>query len=112
MSPYTNNYWFDSAVAKFNPDDPESKWTCSVRGPNGGVIAWASGDDPDQTRDRCRAICRALNSHDMQTAALKSCLAFWDGPPTGAGSDARWRIVWENVITQVRLAIARAEGRG
>lgn len=58
------NYWFDpQAVAANNPDQADSKWCCSVRGPNCGVIAWAEGDDAMQARKRADAICEALNTH-------------------------------------------------
>ena len=60
--PTGDNYWFDpQAVAKNNPDQPDSKWCCSVRGPNGHVIAWAEGDDAEQARARADAISEALN---------------------------------------------------
>ena len=62
QSPTGDNYWFDpQAVAKNNPDQPDSKWCCSVRGPNGSVIAWAEGDDADLARARADAISEALN---------------------------------------------------
>ena len=62
--PNGTNYWFDTQdVAKNNPDQPDSKWCCSVRGPNCGVIAWAEGDDATQARNRADAICEALNTH-------------------------------------------------
>lgn len=62
--PDGTNYWFDpQAVAKNSPDQIDSKWCCSVRGPNGGVIAWAEGDDAEQALKRAYAICEALNTH-------------------------------------------------
>lgn len=62
QSPNGINYWYDpQAVAKNNAEQPDSKWGCSVRGPNSDVIAWAEGDNATQARSRADAICEALN---------------------------------------------------
>lgn len=57
-----DEFWFDPAVAQLDPDDPKSLWCCSVRGGiNGGVICWAEGETPEETRARTKTICDALN---------------------------------------------------
>jgi hypothetical protein len=67
--------WFDPGCAKLNPDDPNTLWTCSLRGQNGAVVAWAEGIDPEQTHDRCEAICRAVNAHEDLLEALATVRA-------------------------------------
>ncbi len=71
--------WFDPACAQYDPSDAKSLWCCSLRGGNGGVVAWAEGETPEETRDRCKTICRAVNAHDQLVAALEAVWDFWAG---------------------------------
>lgn len=96
--------WFDPACAKLNPDDALSPWVCSLRGGNGGVVAWVEGESQEQVTSRCAAIVKASNGH---AALLGVCerLASWDGNANNLSYSVRVELV-----RQAKEAIEEVNG--